>query len=192
MPYKAILGVMAVIIGIIAYVPYFRDIFKRKTKPHLFTWLTWSFIVGIAFFAQIKEGAGYGAWVTGITAFICIAIAIASFHYGEKKIKKIDWLYLILAISGLLGWKFTNNPLIAVIMVTLADTFAFAPTLRKGYEKPHEETISTWALNSLKFFISLIALESYSLTTFLYPATLVVTNGSLAIILLVRRKIGVK
>ena len=188
MPYKAILGILAAIISFIAYIPYLRDVFKHKTKPHIFTWFVWSFIVGLGFMAQIKEGAGYGAWVTGVTAIICFSIAILSFSYGEKDIKKTDWLYFILAILGLIGWRLTNNPLVAIIMVILADVLAFIPTMHKGYNKPYEETLSTWGLNSLKFTIALIALESYSLTTYLYPATLIITNGAMALILLVRRK----
>ena len=189
MPYKAVLGILAAVISFIAYIPYLRDVFKHKTKPHFFTWFVWSFIVGLAFFAQIKEGAGYGAWVTGVTAVICMSIAILSFSYGEKNIRKIDWLYFLLALIGLWGWRVTNNPLVAVIMVIIADALAFAPTLHKGYHKPYEDTLSTWILNSLKFMIALVALESYTLTTYLYPASLIITNGAMAIILLVRRKV---
>lgn len=189
MSYKVIIGIIAAIISVVAYIPYFKNIFKHTTKPHLFTWLVWSFIVGIAFVAQIRDGAGFGALVTGVTAIICILITFFSLFYGEKDIKIIDWVCLILSFVGLLSWKSTNNPLLAVFMVTIADILAFAPTLRKGYYKPYEDTASTWALNSIKFLISLIALQNYNLTTILYPATLVISNGSLFFILLLRRKV---
>ena len=39
--YKIILGVAAVLIGIAAYIAYFRNIFAGKTKPHAFSWLVW-------------------------------------------------------------------------------------------------------------------------------------------------------
>ena len=53
--YKTILGIIAVIIALAGYVPYFRDIFRGKTKPHAFSWLVWASLTGIAFFGQIFD-----------------------------------------------------------------------------------------------------------------------------------------
>lgn len=36
--YKIVLGVVATILGFVGYVPYFRDIFRVKTRPHVFSW----------------------------------------------------------------------------------------------------------------------------------------------------------
>lgn len=185
---KFILGVIAAVISLVAYAPYFRDVYKHVTKPHIYTWLIWSFIVGLAFAAQIQEGAGSGAWVTGTTAIICTILAVVSIFYGERDIKRIDWICFVLSIMGLVGWQITNNALVAVLMVTFADALAFVPTMRKGYAKPFEDTIMTWVLNSLKFIIGLLALQTYSLSTYLYPATLVFTNALMAGILMFRRK----
>ncbi len=40
---KVVLAVLSVVIAILwGFVPYFRDIFRRKTQPHAYTWLIWS------------------------------------------------------------------------------------------------------------------------------------------------------
>ena len=190
MDYKIALGVIASIIGFIGYIPYFRDIFNGKTKPHIFSWFAWGISAGIVFFAQIAKGAGPGAWVTGLTAIACVSIAVLAFFRGEKNITRIDWISFVSALLGVVFWQLTNDPLTAVLLVTIADILAFIPTIRKAYEKPREETASTYFLNALKYAISLIALQSLNFTTFLYPAYLVVANGLFVVMLLVRRKIA--
>jgi hypothetical protein len=83
---KVVLSTLAIIISIIAYIPYFRDIFKGKTKPHAFSWLIWSVMLTIAFIAQLVEEGGAGAWVTGATAILCSAVfTLALFKGGEAK-----------------------------------------------------------------------------------------------------------
>ncbi|MFY9463166.1 MAG: hypothetical protein WAP52_03200 [Candidatus Sungiibacteriota bacterium] len=185
--YKIILGASASVINIIGYIPYFRDIARGKTKPHIFSWLVWGILTGIAFFAQVSKGAGPGAWVTGISALFCTIIAIVAFFRGEKDITALDWFYFASALIGLLLWELTANPLFAILLITLIDIFAFVPTFRKAYNKPQEETLSLYTLSALKFAVGLAALQAYNLTTWLYPASLVITNGLFAVMLTVRR-----
>ncbi len=188
MAYKIILGVIATAIGFLSYIPYFRDIFKEKTKPHAFSWLVWSVLAGIAFFAQIVKGGGAGSWVNAGTAIMCLSVFIAAIFRGEKNIKISDWLSLVGAGIGLIFWALTSNPLWAVVLVTIIDALGFIPTYHKSFYKPYEETLSTFTVSTIKYLISIIALESFNLTTWLFPASLVLTNGSFVILLLIRRK----
>lgn len=185
MEYKAVLGMLAPIIGFIGYVPYFRDIFRGTTKPHMFSWFVWVLLLGTAFFAQIAEGAG--AWVTGFTAIVCLFIAVLAFSRGEKNITRLDWVCFVGALLGILLWKATSDPLSAIIIIIIVDIFAFAPTFRKAYGKPYEETALTYAASSVKFTIALFALEAYTLATVLYPAYLVCINAVFVGMVLSRR-----
>ncbi len=192
MDLKIIIGGLATIIGLVSYIPYFRDIFNGKTKPHFFSWFIWALLTGIAFFAQVIDKAGPGAWVTGLTAFICLLIAILALKKGEKEITKSDWMCFIAALIGIAVWIKTDEPLFAVVLVTLVDAIAYIPTFRKSYYKPQEETLIEYELATLKFFISLFALQSLTLTTWLYPASLVLTNGAFVVMnIMRRRKLGV-
>lgn len=186
---KIVIGIFSIVFGLVGYIPYFRDILRKKTKPHIFSWLGWGLIGSIAFFAQIAEGAGPGAWVGGFGALICLSITLLTISHGEKTITLSDWVAFGGALVGLTLWKLTDNPLLAIILITIADFLAFVPTIRKGYNKPYEETVITWFVSSVKFMISLFAMESYGLSTLLYPVSLVLSNGSFGIMLLIRRKI---
>ncbi len=81
----------------------------------------------------------------------------------------------------------TSNPLLAVIAVTVADLFGFVPTFRKAFQKPFEETIIEYEMSAFKWFISIFALGAISLTTVLYPVSLIITNGLFVAMVLVRR-----
>lgn len=76
MEYKIFLGYLAVVIGIVSYIPYITNIFRGKTKPHAFSWLVWAVLTGIAFAAQIVENGGAGTWVIEATALTCMVIFI--------------------------------------------------------------------------------------------------------------------
>ena len=58
---KPLIGGISVLIGFIGYVPYLRDTFIGKTKPHVFSWIIWAILEYTAFGIQIKEGAGAGS-----------------------------------------------------------------------------------------------------------------------------------
>ncbi len=171
-----------------SYIPYFRDIFAGKTKPHAFSWLVWFLLTAIGFLAQVSDDAGAGAWVTGFTAFISFFIFLAALKKGEKNITKLDWLFLGAALFAMVPWLIMDDPLISVILVTLIDALGFAPTFRKAYYKPYEETLITFLLSAIKFVIAIIALSNYSVVTVLYPLSLVIANGAFVIMLVIRRR----
>lgn len=188
MDYKIILGTLAVIIGFIGYVPYYRDIFKGKTKPHAFSWFGWVLLEGIGFFAQLSEGAGPGTWVTFASALLALGIAILSLRYGEKDIKIVDWIAFAGGILGIILWRITKNPLSAIILVVIADALLFVPTYRKAFHKPYEETFAEYFLSFIKWIFGVWAIQTYNLTTTLYPVTLILTNGLFALMLIIRRR----
>lgn len=188
MDYKVVLGVITLVIAFVSYVPYFRDLFAGRTKPHAFSWFVWMVITGIAFAVQVAEKGGAGTWVTGVTALLCLVIFVFALFKGKRHFHLTDWICLLAAMVALALWQLAENPLAAVVLITLTDAIAFIPTFRKGFVKPYEDTPITFGLNGLKFFISLFALNSVTMTTWLYPASLVVTNWAFAAMVYARRR----
>lgn len=182
-------GAAGVALDIVAYFPYVTDVIRRRTKPHLFTWLVWGLIGGVVCVAQIISGAGAGAIVTGVVAVTCFSIAIMAIFWGEKDITILDWLCFIGALFGIVLWTFTDDALYAVVIVTVVDLLGFIPTLRKAWRKPREETASSYAISALRDLCGLLAIRAFVLTNWLYPASsLVFTDGGFALLLLLRRR----
>jgi len=186
--YHIVLAALGIIIGLLSFVPYFRDIFRGLTKPHVFSWFIWSLLVGITFLIQVAEGGGVGAWVTGIEALCCAAVTIFAYTRGEKNITRSDWICFVLALFAIVLWRLADQPLAAVILVLVADMLGYIPTLRKSYSKPHEETASQYALSAVHWVLAISALQVFMLTTWLYPAWMAVFDSVLVATLLIRRR----
>ena len=185
--YKVILGIIATLLALLSYIPYFRDIFMGKTKPHAFSWFVWAVLTAIAFAAQVVKNGGAGAWVTGFTALACFTISVLAVIKGKRDFPIVDWLSLGAAFIAMALWAYTNDPALSVILITLADALAFLPTFRKGFFFPNEETASTFFLSSIKFVFGILALNTFNISTVLYPASLVIMNGAFVVLLLARK-----
>ncbi len=188
LPVKLISGVIASVIGFIAYLPYLRDIFRGQTKPHAFSWLSWGVLEIIAFFAQLSKGGGAGTWATGVSSVITLFIAFLAFRNKDRNILPFDWIALGGAALGIILWQTTENQLTAVISVSIADALAFLPTFRKAFHRPQEETLIEFGMSAVKWMLAIAALQTYNLTTWLYPASLVFTNTVFITMALIRRR----
>lgn len=185
--FHTILGALSVVIGIVSFLPYFRDIYRGTTKPHPFSWLIWGILDTTVFAAQIAKGAGAGSWATAVTLLFTFIIAGVSFKSGEKRITRVDWLCLFGGFSGIALWSLTDDPLLAVIVVTVTNSLAMIPTIRKSFTRPHEETLSMYALAVAKWVPSVLAMESWSAANWLFPVSLIFWNSAMVAILVHRR-----
>jgi len=188
MDYKFLLGIISSVIAILLFIPYLRDIFKGTTKPHIYTWLIWTILQGIGAVASLKAGAGYGSWALIAGAAFCGLIVLLSFKYGTKNIQRIDTACLVLALIACIIYVFTKDPLYSVLIVTATDAVGYYPTMRKAYEEPYSETVSTYALSAFVNLLSIIALSVYSFTTVAYIGSLVLSNSLLVAITLCSRR----
>jgi hypothetical protein len=107
---------------------------------------------------------------------------------GKKDITQSDIIFFLLAIVALVFWLFAKQPVISVILLSLTEMLAFIPTIRKSWNKPYTETLSSYVMNTLRFTLGVMALQNYSIITALYPVTWLFANGIFSIILTVRRK----
>lgn len=189
MDIKLFFGLASSFVAIVCFVPYLIDIVKKKTEPHMYSWLIWTVLQVVGVMAQLKDGAGYGSWALAIGAFFCFAIFLLSFKYGTKNISKFDIFCLISSLLAIIIYININNPVWAIIVVATIDFVGFLPTFRKGFQEPFSETPSTFVMSAMANFLSLLALQNYSLTTVLYIASLFVTNSSFATMIYLRKRI---
>lgn len=188
MEIKAVLSIIAIILTFIAYIPYLRDIVKKKTHPHIYSWLIWGLVASIAFGLQVSGGAGVGAWVMLVVAMLNIAIFIFGFKYGTKDITKTDTVFLLLALFALFLWLIVKQPVLSVILDTSISIIGLGPTVRKSWNRPHSETLFLWELNSFRHVLTIFALQNYSIVTWLYPGAWIVANALFSIMLIIRRR----
>ena len=169
------ISLVAIALTIIAYVPYLAAIRAGRVKPHFFSWLIWSITTVIVFLAQVAAAGGAGAWPTAVSAAITIYVAWLSLVLrSDFSANFADWVFLIAALLSLPLWYATDDPMWSVVILTGVDALGFAPTLRKAWARPHEESMQFYLIFAVRSMLSVWALESRTLTTVLFPAAMVV------------------
>ncbi len=176
---KDILAVIAAIIAVAGNLPYIRDAFTKRVKPHPYTWLVWTIVSAIVFFGQIAKGAGIGALPAGVAEIFTVIIFLFSLQYGFKYVRKTDTYYLIAALLGIIPWLIFDNPTFSVIIAVTIDLIAFVPTLRKTYLHPETETPILYGSNVLRHILTLFSLRAYNIATTLHSIAMIITNTTM-------------
>lgn len=185
---KEAFGALALILTFVAFVPYYFTIWRGETRPHVFSWFVWGAGTVIVCFAQLSDGAGIGAWPIGISGLLTFGVAfLALARSPDLSFVRMDWLFLILALSALPLWFFTSTALSAVIVLTVVDLLGFGPSTRKMIEKPHEENATFFVIAIFRNIAVIAALENYSWTTILFPAAVGIACVLFVAVLLMRR-----
>ncbi len=186
---KSIVSGIAVIITFIAFYPYLKAILTNKIRPHFFSWIIWGVTTLIAFLGQVAGEGGIGAISIGLSAILTFYIAFLTFsRRGDLSVRTLDWVYLILAALAIPVWLITSDPLWAVVIMTVIDMLGFGPTFRNAYEHPSHEDPVFYLVFSFRNLLVIYALETYSVTTILFPAAISVAGVIVAVIVLVRRR----
>ena len=184
---KDTFGYLSLILAVVSLAPYLYSVIAGKTKPHVFTWVIWTLTTSLTAAAQYAGHAGSGAWATVLTALLTGAITLLAFTRGVKTITRSDWVTFIFGLSAIPLWYYTNEPLIAAVIAMTIDALAYYPTFRKSYRKPWEEMIYLYVACNIMHTTSFFAMEKYSLTTLLYPTTVLLINTALIAMLTWRR-----
>lgn len=185
---KVFVSTVAVILTILGYIPYIRDTLKGKTTPHVYTWFIWGFVTAIAFGLQVSAGAGVGSWITLTVTILAFFVFFLGMRSGKKDITKSDTVFFLLSFMALFLWLVARQPVISVILVSTIDMLGFIPTIRKSWNKPYSETLFLYGLNSFRHALGILALQQYSIVTWLYPVTWTVANSLFSVMLIIRRR----
>jgi hypothetical protein len=176
-------------VSIGAFLPYFRDIFLKKTKPHAYTWLIWTITQGTGAAGLLYGKGGWGVIALIIGTVFVFFIFLLSFKYGTRNITKGDAIILIVALLAIVVWWQLHSPLFAVFMVSAIDVLGYIPSFRKTFEEPWTETSISWAAFILANILSILALSKYNFLTLTYLLTMTAANIVLLSICLIRRRV---
>ena len=185
---KEIIGIIAVVLTFLAYIPYYRDIIQGKTRPHIYSWSLWGLLTILLVALQIKGGAGAATWVTASAGLLCIGVVLFGLKNGKKDITKSDTIVAILSLLAIIFWLVIKQPVISITLVIIADLLAFIPTIRKSYSEPYTETLSLYVTNALRFGLALLAVEQYNYLSSSWIIAWIIGNLGLSILLIIRRK----
>ncbi len=186
--WKVLAAVAAFIIGTAGFVPYFWEIFKRRTQPHIYTWLIWCLTQGIGTAGILYGRGGLVGYSLVFGTCLVFLVFLLSFKYGTKNITRSDAVILVFAVLAIIVWWQLHNPVLAVLMVCVIDGVGYLPTYRKLYAEPWSEHATTWVLFIISYIFALLALDTYNLLTVPYMLLCAVANLLLVVLALIRRR----
>jgi len=169
MPYRELFSTIAIVLTLYSFYPYIVSIQKGETKPHYFSWVIWGLTTTLSSFTELADHGGVGAYLVLISGILCFYVAWLAYRQKrDYRIERSDWVVFYVALSSLVVWYITANPLWAVIILTTVDAFGFIPTFKKAYLYPWEEHIGFYVIISVRNFFAIFAMENYSWTTTLF------------------------
>ena len=186
MDIKILFGLIAVVCEFAAAVIYYRDIYRGNTKPHLYTVIIWSLVMTVGFLGITVGGGEAGTWALALSTLVMVSLIPISLKWGTTDITNTDRIFLVLALITILPWILTKNPLWSVMLVALIDALGIIPTIRKTYNEPTSEALPAWILAVARSTCQIIALGAYTATTLMYPIELVIADGILVLVIIIR------
>lgn len=172
-----VLGFLALILNIAGYVPYIRDILRKKVKPHRITWGIWTILTTITAFNQVINGGGYSSLFFISTTILVIIVFILSFRYGMGGASQIDRLCLVLAILLLIYWITLKDTRLSTVFAVIIDGIGAIPTVIKTYHHPKTESYLQWSLSAVAGLVTMLAVPRLDWALLIYPIYVVLMNG---------------
>jgi len=188
MGFHEITAGLAILFSVYGHAIYIIDTLRAKTRPHLFTWLVWALVMGVAAAVAFVNGAMASAWVLGLGCLKSSIVSILALWWGEKNITRSDWAMFLAALSIIPIWALTKEPLVAALLATLIDAFGYGPTFRKAWFKPWEENVKSFSFGILEAALSVLSVTPFLVVTGLYPSAILTMNVALVSMLLFRRQ----
>ena len=170
--------IVGTLIGAAGSVAYLADTVKGKIKPNRVTFLLWSIVPIIIFFAQINQGVGLEALMTFSAGFLPLTIFIASFinKQAEWKLTRFDLICGILSLIGLVLWVITKVGNVAIFFSIVADGIAAIPTIVKAYRYPETELAWPWIATVFGVVLTLLTLSTFTFANCAFLLYILVVN----------------
>ncbi|MFT7507635.1 MAG: hypothetical protein ACI92I_000798 [Acidimicrobiales bacterium] len=110
----------------------------------------------ISFVRLWAEGGTGAIWLAGVFDFRNFLLLLMSLQYGMGGIEVIDGWCLFIALTGLIGWQITGDPLIALVFAIIADLVGFIPAFVKTYKDPTSEGPWFYYIETMSVILNII------------------------------------
>jgi glucan phosphoethanolaminetransferase (alkaline phosphatase superfamily) len=184
-----IIGILAGILAAISYIPYTKDILRKKVKPERASWLIWTVLAGIAFFSQLSKGATHSLWFTGLDSIGAFLTFVLAIKFGTGGLTRRDVIGLIAAGIGLVLWHFTHNAIYALSITIGIDAIGASLTVVKTLEQPSTETYPMWVIICVASILAIASIGKFDLTLIAYPFYIFLANFAVVVAIYVGHKL---
>jgi hypothetical protein len=186
-----IIGILIACFLLAGYIPYIKSALLGTNTPHFFTFFAWSLIIAVVLLTQVVEGSGMGTAPLIVSLCCCILVSCISYKSKSRFSFTIsDKLFLSVALISVPLWYFTNNALWAVIWLSISYCASYIPTFRKTYIYPYSENLSPHVMGFISYGLSIFCIETYKLSTLIYPVSLSFMMLLFILMVMIRRRLS--
>jgi hypothetical protein len=185
---QPILGFTALILNLVGYFPYIRDIFRKIVKPHPITWAIWSILTIIVAFNQLKNGGGYSNLFLISTAILVSFVFLLSLRFGMGGASRTDRVCLGFASILFIYWIATKDTHLSTVLAVIIDGIGAIPTLIKTYHHPKSETYTVWVLASIAGLLTALSVPRLDWILLIYPVYVFIMDSAIVIIKYTRER----
>jgi hypothetical protein len=184
-------GLLAGLIGLLGYLPYLRDAWRRTSQPDPAAWLIWTVEYSVLLVAQAAQHPPWaalclaGLQLAGTIAVLAVLAARGEWRWGFGRGMLLGGSVAVMAV-----WPFTHTPGTAMCLILAVEGAGMMLVILGAYRRPGSETPLTWKAFTLAGLLDLRALSGHgSPLLYAYPAFFVVMGSAvLAAIGLGRRR----
>lgn len=180
---ERVLGVLGALVISTAQVIYIVNCLRRKITPSVLSWFGWSCLMGTSIVSQVVH-KGWQWSMTGIasSAIGCLTIAAAAWFSGNFAFRRWDPAFLVAGMGCIGVYVVSDDPWVTTVFAIIADGLLGIPTIVKAIREPALERSVAWILGVVSALLSLAICVGHSFIYVLFPAYLVLFNGTMAVL----------
>ena len=192
-------GTAALIVHLIAYSIYAREVFHERIRPNISSWLMWLFggVVELATYNAISGSS----WSTNALPFGCVlGIGAITFVIGIAQIRnyiartkysyhaatRIDYALVSFDMAAAVYWLLGGSAVWANIFAVSTSFISFIPIIRTTYRDPAGEHHLPWILWSIAYGLMFLAVvtgpSSESLGLYFFPLYYFLLHAGVAVL----------
>ncbi len=181
---------IGVLVTLVGYFFYFKNIFYGQTRPNLVSWFLWMLGPFLGVFFQLKAGAGLSVLPVFLAGFGPLVVIIVSLIKSNSiwKISTFDIFCGFLSLLALVIYFTTRNLGISIVFAIASDFLAFIPTYIKGWRFPETETVTVYFTTIFSNILGLLIIKDWSFVIYSFGVYFIVAN-IVFILILYRKKI---
>lgn len=173
---QQILILSSSVLVFVTYIVYAWSIVTKRTKPHRTTRLVLFLVTALGAASLFAQHDSVAIWLIGTCSLASAFVFLLSIKYGIGGWSKVDLVCLIIALIGIIVWRVTNNPLLALYASIMADFAGMIPTLIKTYRLPKSEYWFSYVSLIIAISLTLLAVKDWEAQCFAYPLYLFIIN----------------
>lgn len=147
----------AIIVGVVGYAYYFKDVARSEISPNRWSWLIWSAATLIeALTYDEVSGDLLKSAIFGASAICCWLITALIWARSVWQWPNQTELACVAASAvAMVVWLVFEEAYLAHMIMVIALPIAFIPTWRTAYAEPSKEMTRAWMIWSIGDFIAL-------------------------------------